>query len=159
MRRGARSGSRYGWRLTIFGAAIALMSSATADQAVPSPADLIAHAQPAVVNLSITKLTKVSNKTNPLEQPSIIERKVSSSGFLIDASGVIVTNRHVVDGATAVLATFHDNSQLRAHLLSSAAHSDIALLKVNAPAPLERLQLGDSDRLRPGDPVLVIETR
>jgi serine protease Do len=133
-----------------------LTPAAAADQAVPSPADLIAHAQPAVVNLSITKQNKVSDRTNPLKQPSVTERKVLSSGFLIDESGVIVTNRRVVDGATDIIATFNDNSQLRAHLLSSAAHSDIALLKVNAPAPLERLQLGDSDRLRPGDPVLVI---
>jgi serine protease Do len=144
------------WRLTSAAAAIALASSAIAGECAQSTPDLIASLQPAVVNLSITKHTKTGDGGNVAGQTSITERKAFSSGFFIDPTGVIVTNRHVIADATEIIATLHDGTRLTARMLSSAARIDLALLKVNAGKPVPSLRFGDSDRLRTGDPVLVI---
>jgi serine protease Do len=144
------------WRLTIAVAAVAVASSAIAGERAQSTPDLIASLQPAVVNLSITKHTKTGDSGNVAGQTSITERKAFSSGFFIDPTGVIVTNRHVIADATEIIATLHDGTRLTARMLSSAAHIDLALLKVNAGKPVPSLRFGDSDRLRTGDPVLVI---
>lgn len=144
------------WRLWIAAAAVASASSAIAGARAQSAADLIASLQPAVVNLSITKHTKTGDGGNVAGQTSIAERKAFSSGFFIDPAGVIVTNRHVVAGATEIIATLHDGTRLTARMLSAATRIDLALLKVNAGKPVPSLRFGDSDRLRTGDPVLVI---
>lgn len=124
-------------------------------EAAPA-ADLVAILQPAVVNLSITTHTKTGDEGNIADQVSVAEHKVQSSGFFIDAAGVIVTNRHVITDATDIIAILHDTTRLRASVLSAASHSDLALLKAHAGKPVPTLHFGDSDRLRPGDPVLLI---
>jgi serine protease Do len=137
-------------------AALAMASSSIAGERALPAADLVASLQPSVVNLSITKHTKTGDGGNAAGQTSVTERKAFSSGFFIDPAGVIVTNRHVVADATEIIATLHDGTRLTARMLSSAARIDLALLKVNAGKPVPSLRFGDSDRLRAGDPVLVI---
>ena len=79
------------------------------------------------------------------------------SGVLIDEQGSIVTNAHVVEGATKITVTLHDGTRLPAELLGSDPQSDVALLHVMLPngqhAPA---QLGDSDKLEIGQKVLAI---
>jgi serine protease Do len=82
--------------------------------------------------------------------------RVSGSGFIIDSSGIIVTNRHVVEGTTDLLVTLQDNTLLRATLLAQADQIDMALLKVTSNSPLPSVRLGDSDALRVADRVLAI---
>jgi serine protease Do len=82
--------------------------------------------------------------------------RVLGSGFIIDPSGIIVTNRHVVEGATDILVTLHDNTLLRATLLAVADQIDVALLKVASDSPLPTVRFGDSDRLLVADQVLAI---
>ncbi|KAB2865167.1 MAG: Do family serine endopeptidase, partial [Bauldia sp.] len=85
-------------------------------------------------------------------------RRVQSlgSGFVIDSSGIIITNNHVIDGADEITANFNDGSKLRATLIGRDAKTDIAVLKVEASKPLVALAFGDSDVLRVGDWVMAI---
>ncbi len=79
------------------------------------------------------------------------------SGFVIDQAGYIVTNNHVIAGATTIIATFHDGSQRDAELVGTDPDSDLAILKVNAqPGELTAVPLGNSDQLRVGQIVVAI---
>jgi serine protease Do len=128
-----------------------------ADDHVPSLADLVARLQPSVVNISITRYVKTpAPGGNIVSQDSVAEKTVQSSGFFIDASGVILTNRHVVVDASEIVVRLNDRSRLRAALLAQDTTNDIALLKVNAGKPVPPLKFGNSDRLRPGDPIFII---
>ena len=85
-------------------------------------------------------------------------RRVSSlgSGFVIDPSGLIVTNNHVIADADEIFANFNDGSKLKAELIGRDTKTDIALLKVNPPKPLTAVKFGDSEKLRVGDWVMAI---
>ncbi len=78
------------------------------------------------------------------------------SGFIIDPSGYVVTDDHVVENADSVTVTFHDGTQRRARIVGRDALTDLALLKVDAPHPLPYVRWGDSDAARVGDWVLAI---
>lgn len=79
------------------------------------------------------------------------------SGVLIDDQGSIVTNAHVVDGATKLTVTLHDGTRLPAELVGSDSQSDVALLHVTLPkGKYPHAHLGDSDKLEVGQKVLAI---
>ena len=78
------------------------------------------------------------------------------SGFIIDPSGLIVTNNHVIANAGEITVTLSDNTTLEAHVVGRDAVSDLALLKVDAKTPLPAAQWGDSTKTRVGDWVLAI---
>jgi S1-C subfamily serine protease len=82
----------------------------------------------------------------------------TGSGFLIDTEGHIVTNNHVVEGATKVTVKLgSENSTHPAEVVGSDPASDVALLKVDLPAAqLHPLALGDSSKVQVGDPVVAI---
>jgi serine protease Do len=82
--------------------------------------------------------------------------RILGSGFIIDPSGIIVTNRHVIEGMTDILVTLEDSTLLRATVLAQADQIDVALLKVARGPPLPSVQFGDSDAVRVADPVLAI---
>ncbi len=87
-------------------------------------------------------------------------RRVSSlgSGFVIDPSGLVVTNNHVIADADEIYVNFNDGSKLKAELVGRDTKIDIALLKVkpDAAKPLKAVKFGDSDALRVGDWVMAI---
>ena len=105
----------------------------------------------AVVNIS---LWKVRPPTTAGEAPRRV--KVYGSGFLIDPSGIIVTNKHVIDGAIDISATLSNGDRYHATLLAVAAMLDLAVLKVDTDRPLPVLKWGDSKGLQVGDPVLTV---
>jgi putative serine protease PepD len=79
------------------------------------------------------------------------------SGFVIDSEGHIVTNDHVVDGASSISVEFSDGSTYDAQLVGTDASTDIGVIKVNAPSSeLTPLQLGDSSAVQVGDEVVAI---
>jgi serine protease Do len=78
------------------------------------------------------------------------------SGFVIDPSGVIVTNKHVVKNAYQITVHFSDGSRARARLLAQGGSVDLALLKVSVGHPLHALAWGSSSDLEIGTPVLAI---
>ena len=86
------------------------------------------------------------------------ERRMQSlgSGFIIDPSGLVVTNNHVIEGADEITVTLQDNTSLKAKVLGRDESGDIALLQVKPDKPLPALQFGDSDAERVGDWVLAI---
>jgi S1-C subfamily serine protease len=87
-------------------------------------------------------------------------RAASGSGFVIDDDGHVVTNDHVVEGATQYRVRFGENGDpIVAKLLGTDPSSDLALLKVDPDdvgEPLRPLVLGASEELRPGDPAIAI---
>ncbi len=84
-------------------------------------------------------------------------RSVSlGSGFIIDPTGYIVTNNHVIDGADEITVTLTDNTTLKAKLIGKDERVDPALLKVESDKPLKAVPFGDSDASRVGDWVLAI---
>ena len=86
-------------------------------------------------------------------------RKRSSSlgsGFVIDATGVVVTNNHVIADATDVTVVFNDGTELKAEVLGKDAKTDLAVLKVKSDKPLKAVKFGDSDKARVGEWVIAI---
>ena len=75
------------------------------------------------------------------------------SGFVIDPSGVIVTNYHVVENAFEIIITFTDGTRLPGQVTSASRLADLALLKVNPSHPLFAAHWGDSDKVQVGDQV------
>jgi 2-alkenal reductase len=81
----------------------------------------------------------------------------SGSGFVIDKQGHIVTNNHVIEGASRITVLFADGTRARARVIGTDSYSDLALLKVDRPADrLVTLELGDSDEVKVGQRVVAI---
>ena len=78
------------------------------------------------------------------------------SGFVIDPSGLIVTNNHVIEGADEITANFNDGTKLTATLVGHDEKTDLALLKVKADKPLTAVGFGDSAKMRVGDWVMAV---
>jgi serine protease Do len=78
------------------------------------------------------------------------------SGVIIDAAGIIVTNEHVIRGASAIHIVLADGRTLEAEVLGSDANNDLAVLKVSAREPLPTAKLGTSSDLMIGETVIAI---
>src|SRR6185369_14809944 len=85
-------------------------------------------------------------------------RRVNSlgSGFIIDPSGVVVTNNHVISDADEVSVILNDGTTLKAEVIGRDQKTDLALLKVTPTKPLKAVKFGDSDKLRLGEWVIAI---
>ncbi len=162
--------------------AVWMMGSAMASPSlVPmNLADEVEKLTPAVVNISTTKkiggeVPKSGQKMFPPGHPfenfneffehfggmgmgQGMKREARSlgSGFVIDPSGFVVTNFHVIDGADAVTVTFDDEREFAAEIKGVDPKTDLAVLKIEADTPLPYVSFGDSDASRVGDWVVVI---
>ncbi len=83
-------------------------------------------------------------------------RQSLGSGFVIDPSGIIITNNHVIADADEITVNFSDGTKLTAELLGKDLKTDIAVLKVTPEKPLTAVPFGDSDKARIGDWVMAI---
>ena len=110
--------------------------------------DLVVAVRPAIVAIHTT-LTE----TNVFGQQ--IEGEAAGSGFVLSEDGYIVTNNHVIDGASDISVTLDDGSTETAELVGADPRADLAVLKVDR-TDLTPLSLGDSDKIRVGDPVVAI---
>jgi serine protease Do len=92
------------------------------------------------------------------ERPEAKPRKATSlgSGFVIDSTGYIVTNNHVIADADEITVILHDDTSLKAELVGRDTKTDVAVLKVKTDKPLVAANWGDSDKARVGDWVLAI---
>ena len=92
------------------------------------------------------------------ERPEAPSRRAQSlgSGFVIDPSGIVVTNNHVIAEADEIRVTLQDNTQLVAKVLGRDTKTDLAVLKVEPAKPLVSVKFGDSDKARVGDWVMAI---
>jgi serine protease Do len=97
-------------------------------------------------------------RANPHGDTPQPQRRAQSlgSGFIIDPSGIVVTNNHVIDGADEITVILQDNTSLKATVVGRDDRTDIAVLKVNSDKPLPYVSFGDSDTARVGDWVLAI---
>jgi serine protease Do len=85
-------------------------------------------------------------------------RRINSlgSGFIIDASGLVVTNNHVIADADEINVILNDGTKLKATLVGRDNKSDLALLRVHSDKPIKAVKFGDSDKLRLGEWVIAI---
>jgi serine protease Do len=85
-------------------------------------------------------------------------RRVNSlgSGFIIDASGIVVTNNHVISDADEINVILNDGAKLKAEIIGRDQKTDIALLRVKPDKPLKAVKFGDSEKLRLGEWVIAI---
>jgi serine protease Do len=126
---------------------------------------------PAVVNISTSKVVKNQKSENPFfqdpffrqffgnpddqQQPREQREHSLGSGVIVNPDGYILTNNHVVDGASDVQVTLSDKRQLKAKIVGTDPRTDIAVLKIPATS-LSTVTLGDSAKAKVGDIVLAI---
>ncbi len=125
-------------------------------------ADLVQRLLPSVVNISTIKIETTAAESNGMQASATTgtpvgkRRKSLGTGFVIDPSGIILTNKHVIESATDILITLNDGTILSGEVLSDAGRGDLAILRVNPDVPLKAVTFGDSDTLRQGDRVIAI---
>lgn len=129
-----------------------------------SYADVVEKTSPAVVRIEAEVKGRPTSQTQldlddlfkqqaPQQRPQL-ERGLGS-GVIVSADGTILTNNHVVEGATKITVLLADNKSFDAKLVGSDKHSDLAVLKIEAQN-MPFLTLGNSDTVRVGDIVLAI---
>ncbi len=110
---------------------------------------------PGVVQVTSTSI--VQAQSNPFFQLPAQKQEALGSGFVIDKQGHIVTNYHVIQGATSIQVLFSNNVNTKATVVGTDKSTDLAVLKVNvSPSALTPLTFGDSAALEVGDPVVAI---
>jgi serine protease Do len=146
--------------------------------AVPQPnwVELTRALKPAVVNISTKRVEERVQFQNPFgnqgpfgdneqlqqffkrfgeQQPPRRTVRSMGSGFIINAAGYIVTNNHVVEGATDIRVKMADGRDMAAKVVGRDPKTDLALIKVEASG-LPVISLGDSTKLQVGEPVMAI---
>jgi serine protease Do len=149
-----------------------------------SLADLADQVSGAVVNISATQMVEDKRASNtpqlqpgtpfddlfeeffkrrqqqggddsPRQQP---QRRSNSlgSGFVIDSSGIVITNNHVISDANEVTVIFTDGQKLKAEIIGKDTKVDVAVLRVKPDKPLRAVKFGDSDKTRVGDWVMAV---
>jgi serine protease Do len=155
---------------------------AIAGEALHDYSDLAARVTPAVVNVQVTMKAEADNDTmnmsggapqSDMEEfmRQFAERfgqhghaqrmpqpkaQALGTGFIIDASGIIVTNNHVAGKADSITVTLQDGRKLPAKLLGADEKTDLAVLKVSSDKPLPHVEFGDSTRAKVGQPVMAV---
>ena len=89
-------------------------------------------------------------------QPRARKAQSLGSGFVIDASGIVITNNHVVGDANDIVVIFTDGRKLKANVIGKDPKVDVAVLKVQSDKPLKTVKFGDSDKMRVGDGVMAV---
>ena len=130
-------------------------------------APLVKKVLPAVVNIAVTQTLSGADMYNDLP-PELRDTPLgrqfrrrfggkqeqvtgAGSGFIVDPSGIIVTNNHVVGHADEILVSLTDGRQFKARVLGRDELTDIAVIKVVAPGPLPFVGWGDSRKMEVGD--------
>jgi Do/DeqQ family serine protease len=145
---------------TLIQAAAPAVAASGAGGALSSFAGAAAQAAPAVVSIMATK-----NGANPHANVPGFEEFFGGgsraqlglgSGVIVSPEGYLLTNHHVVDGASEIEVQLTDGRNTTARVVGSDPETDIAVLKIELPGALPVMRLGDVRALRVGDPVLAI---
>ncbi|HEV7275359.1 MAG TPA: Do family serine endopeptidase [Devosiaceae bacterium] len=174
------SSRRAVWRALLLATMLlvpALTAGHAAGQGPASVSELAAQLSPAVVNVGTSRRLATDNgvpfpdfpEGSPLEdlfdelnpnqglgEGLMGEARSLGSGFIISADGIVVTNRHVIEGADEIEIHLTDGTRLPARIVGADDKTDLAVLKVDAEAPLPFVQFGDSDTAVVGDWVMAI---
>jgi len=125
----------------------------------------VEQVSPAVVNIntSIREAVNPFRGRSPLSEyfggampPALKERESLGSGVIIRPEGYILTNNHVIDGASEIRVTLADEREYPAEVVGVDARNDVAVIKVEADAPLPSARMGKSDDLMIGETVIAI---
>jgi serine protease Do len=162
------------------GAPAPLFAASAFAQARPTNlADLVDSVAEAVVNISATQTVEEKGaqplpdlpkgtpfddmfdqffKNHGLNNGAPRAHKTSSlgSGFVIDPSGIVITNNHVIGDANDIVVIFTDGRKLKATIVGKDSKVDVAVLKVESDKPLKTVKFGDSDKMRVGDGVMAV---
>jgi len=114
---------------------------------MPSFADLIDVAQLSVVEINVSATVSTRRRT--------VTQQGAGSGWIMDTNGTIVTNNHVIEGATTITVTTSDGKTFPAQVINADPVTDLALIKINA-TQLQSMKIGDASKLRSGDWVLAV---
>ena len=141
-------------------------------ESVPASfADLAERLMPSVVNISSTQTVVTNGNPFPFQFPpgspledmfkefgTPKERKSSAlgSGFIIDDSGIVVTNNHVIQGAEDIIVRVNGDQEYKAKVLGADPLMDIAVLQLETDEKFTPVSFGDSDSARIGDWVIAI---
>ena len=138
-------------------------------QEIPSSfADLSERLMPSVVNISTT--TTVTTRSNPLPfefppgspfedmfgSPQQRQTSALGSGFIINEDGIVITNNHVIQGASDIFVRVNGDQDYKAEVLGADAGMDIAVLKIDSDEKFKPVKFGNSDKARIGDWVIAI---
>jgi len=169
-----RRGAPLAAALAFGGGAGAGIYAAASPSSTSTPAgSTVVAAQPAAVRTTVSNLTQLYDAVTPgVVDITVVSNTPTSgfgfgpgggttqaegSGFVVDTSGHIVTNQHVVDGATSITVRFKDGKTAKATLVGTDPSTDIAVIKVDVPASsLHPLTLGTSSTVLPGQDVVAI---
>ncbi|HKQ65151.1 MAG TPA: trypsin-like peptidase domain-containing protein [Methylomirabilota bacterium] len=128
---------------------LAVPHTAAAQQACTEPlVSLFERVSPSVVSIQATKINKA--------KPQRRFETVVGSGVVIERDGQVLTNAHVIDGAATLVVILDSGARTPARVLGMDTVTDLALLRIEAPAPLPVARLGDSSALRVGEEVVAI---
>ena len=148
-----------------------LPQSVNSKSSPASFADLAEKLMPSVVNIASTQTIKTTSNRFPFQFPPGSpfedmfkefsrpqERKATAlgSGFIIDKSGVVVTNNHVIQGAEDIIVRVDGTTEYTAKVLGADPYADIAVLKIDSDQKFQTVSFGDSDKARVGDWVIAI---
>jgi serine protease Do len=150
------------FRFALIGAgALAFAASGFAQDAARQPfkteTEVVAAGMPSFVNIYQRKVVSTEKRADGTTTSSIphVEDDVGS-GFIVTPDGLIVTNRHVIEGAYSIFVGLSDGSRVPATLVGKSLNFDIALIKVDVGHPLPVAKIGDSSKLKVGDRVVAI---
>ena len=118
-------------------------------------ADLAERLRPGLVYVRVQRPTP-SPRDEPVREEPREPRRSTGSGFIIDPSGLIVTNAHVIESAGQIQVRLQDGRRFPATVVGRDSRVDLALLRIDGATKLTVLPLGDSNRLRVGELVLAL---
>jgi serine protease Do len=127
----------------------------------PDQVELIHSLLPSVVNITSyinepSPTAAMNAGTASADRGPSRPKTDQGSGFVIDPSGVILTNHHVIDGAYDIHVRLYDGTVVSGRVIATAARTDLALVKIDTQQPLTAVHWGDSDRVQIADPVFAI---
>jgi serine protease Do len=97
------------------------------------------------------------NRQGQGQQDALPRQQTSlGSGFIVDPSGLVVTNHHVIDNADSISITLQDGTNFKAEIVGQDTKTDLALLRIKSDKQLPAVKFGDSDKTRVGDWVIAI---
>lgn len=137
-------------------------------------APVVKRAAPSVVNVYATHVEKRSARSNAMEEfmrrffgedrpgrgpggmPGERAQRSLGSGVIVDASGLVITNNHVIENMNEVKVALADKREFEAQIVLRDPRTDLAVLKIKSPADVAPMPIGDSDHIEVGDFVMAI---
>jgi serine protease Do len=136
--------------------AVVTISAQMTNEAQAQPSDFGSEGSSDQPSSSLDQMLRRFFENHGMPPQSGHEVMALGSGFIIDPSGYIVTNQHVVGTSDKITVVLQDNSKHQAKVIGRDEKTDLALLKIDAPDKLPFVAWGDSDKMKVGDWVVAV---